>query len=203
MNLYKATLTIYEELFRQSSLNTSFVCRLDSRQRKTLFKFLFWFKDKYPPQERTVNLLVQYFEFQFSRYAGGYSNNHGKNKIMLNWLVGQKAINEWEGRNVGRRWFVRIKMKEEVGLRLNKVFRNERSEAAIKKTLKAFLPVDRFEEEAKQKYFNQDGGYLFCDLTTTLYHPLSEWCNKCNSKDVCIERLKRIYPKLYNSRIDG
>jgi len=203
MNIYKATLTIYEELFRQSTLNTSFVCRMDRSARKTLFKFCFWFKDKYTPEQRTVNLLVQYFEFQFSRYSGGYSRNHGKNKIMLTWLVGKKAIGEWETRDVRRKWFVRIKLNEEVGLRLQKAFRNERAEKAVARTLSVFNNMSDIEETAKQRFYNTVEGYLYCDMMTTLYNPQSKWCKGCEHAEECTERLRQMYPKLYNSRING
>lgn len=202
INLYKLTITLYEELFRQATLNTSFQFIPQKRDRKLIFKFIYWLRSKYIKEHITVNLMIQYFEFQFSRYVGTYSTGYGKNKIMLNWLIGEKAIGAWESRDIQKKWLVRFKVKKDVGLRLNKAFQSENSVKRLRKTKASFLETNVIEEQYKQKFFNQLTGFLLCDMNTTLIHPKSEFCCKCQFANECKELLKTKYPLLYQMRYE-
>lgn len=202
-NVWAITVELYQELFRQSSLNSSFCFVPDKRDRKILIKFCKHFKTQYKPFQLNVDLFVQYFEFQFSRYSGTYSRGYGKNKIMFSWVVGNKAIQAWEHRDISLNWKVKYKLNDEVVLRLRNVFKDVIKTRVKERNIELFTPLSEIEEVHKQKFYNLPHGIIYCDIMTTLYHKESKWCKNCVNSEECINRLSKLYPILYNIRING
>jgi hypothetical protein len=119
---------------------------------------------------------------------------------MLNWLIGPKAIGEWETRIIKKNWVVKKALNREVKLRLSRTFRDEAEEAKLISKIAFLKALQPHEETEKQRYYNTPRGFIYCVNTTTLYNEDSEWCNGCNNSQDCIETLKKNFPKIYNVR---
>lgn len=152
--------------------------------------------------EVNIDFFVRYFEFQFSRYSGTYSRGYGKNKIMFPWLVGKKALDSWENRDINKNWIIKYKLNKEVVLRLRTIFAEKKKQDVKFRNKELFLGLIEHEESSKQKFHNMNQGIVYCDLYTTLYHPQSKWCKTCDNDKECIERIKKIYPELHKIRIN-
>lgn len=200
MNLWNITIDLYQEMFRQCSLNSSFVFKPNKNEVKMTIKFIKFLKEKYKKHELNTDLLIQYFEYQFSRYSGTYSYGYGKNKIMYSWVVGIKAIESWNSRDISKKWLVQYKLNNEVVLRLKKTYKSKNNILRENKRLMNFVELSPVEEIEKQRFYNTELGFVHCYNTTTLYHQKSIWCSGCDNKDKCVELLEKDYKKLKEIR---
>jgi len=188
----KAIILLYESLYQQISLKSHyrfFPTKLDKLQ---ICKFIRWVR----VNKRTANnvdFLIAYFEFQFSHYYG-VQTKYGKNQIMFNWIIGQKAIQRYEQRDISKRWLVRLKNKN-IKLNLKKVV-NQFNKPKIKYENKLY----NFEENEKKRYYNDPKGLFYCLITTTLYNPMSNLCLNCNNKEECKTLLKTEFPNTFKLR---
>ncbi|HSY76447.1 MAG TPA: hypothetical protein VK890_06305 [Bacteroidia bacterium] len=147
----------------------------------------------------TESLLIGYFEFQFSRYSG-IKTPRGKNNIMLNWVIGQKAMQAWLTRNIKKRYFVKWKINKDFKLKLKLAFK---SEVKVNNGPSFLNQLNQYEEQEKQRFHNTPDGYGYCAMMTTLYTPNSILCRSCKFKLACIERLKINFNNLYQKRTHG
>jgi hypothetical protein len=194
LKLYPATIAIYEELFQQATLNKNYKHKTTRRDRLLICRFIKWINGKYHFTQVNESLLIQFFEFQFSRYSG-IATPKGKNVILLHWIVGQKAIIAWENRNIKKRYLVTWRINKDFKLKLKEAFK----EVKVNKN-NFLLKVNTHEEQSKVRFYNLLEGYIYCGQMTTLFNPVSDLCNGCNYKQECIERLKLNFEKLYKLR---
>lgn len=196
MRIYKLICDLYEEFYRQVSLNPDFKYFPDSKGNKKdqlmICKFIKFLRKDYN-QQYDINFLIDYFKFQFSHYAG-VKTKYGTNAIMIHWIIGPTAIKRWQDRDVRKKWLVRVKLKSEVQLKLFKVYKQ--------KLNNDFVTVYAYEEVDKMRYHNTENGFAYCRFMTTLYNPASSACKTCIFKDKCKTILQENHPKLYKLRID-
>lgn len=200
MTIYKMICELYTEFFRQVSLNGNFVYVPDGRGKKKdpliICRFINWLNKEYNGQV-DINFLIDYFRFQFSHYIG-VKTSYGRNIIMIHWIIGQGAVKRWKERDVRKKWIVRVKLKNEVQLKLtstyNKIKRNKEN---------IFLKIYQYEENDKRRFYNTIKGFQYCLFTTTLYNPKSDLCSGCDFLIDCQDLLNVNHPKLYKLRIDN
>lgn len=187
---------LYQYLYRQATLHSNYIYNSTERDQLLINKFIKWINGAYRQHQINETLLIQFFEFQFSRYSGIVTPK-GKNNILLSWLIGPKAIKQWTSRNVKKRYLVTWRINKDFKLHLKQAF------TTIKvNTVPVYLLVlNEYEEESKKRFYNKPEGYLYCKQMTTLYTPYSELCRDCDFKDDCIDRLKLTFEKLYKIRI--
>jgi hypothetical protein len=194
--LYHIIIAIYQELYGQATIRANYKYEPPRKDRLLICKFIKHIRSTYKAHQLTQDFFIGYFEFQFSRYSG-VKTPRGKNNIMLNWLVGEKAIKAWEARSVNKRYLVKWRINKDFKLTLNQAFKK-----TVKvKTSPFLLTVNPWEERAKQRFYNKPQGYLYCAQMTTLYNPKSSLCGECSFKEACIERLKINYANLYQKRM--
>lgn len=196
MKLYPAIVNLYQQLYAQATLRKNYVFTPPRQDRLLICKFCKWLYKTYSIHQITETLLIDYFEFQFARYSG-VQTPKGKNNIMLNWIVGPKAIQAWVTRNVKKRYLVRWRCNKDFKLTLSQAFKKTVTVNVILFTEQ----VNQYEEREKQRFYNKKQGYLYCAAMTTLYTPNSNLCTACDFKIACIERLACTYPQLYKKRI--
>lgn len=202
MKVYKIICELYTEFFRQVSLNKNFTYIPRNygnlKEQLIIVRFIRWLKEDYNEQF-DINFLVDYFKFQFSHYSG-IQTKYGKNIIMLHWIIGDKAIKRWKTRDVRKKWIVRVKLRNEVELKLVETFNRIKKQDKINQSI--FTKIQNYEEEDKIRFFNTIKGLNYCMLMTTLYNSKSELCSRCNFKEPCKKTLNENHPKLYKLRID-
>lgn len=198
MQIYPAIQALYQQLYRQATLHSNFKYKSSLQDRRLTCKFIKWLRSTYTVHQITEALLIQYFEFQFSRYSGIITPK-GKNNIMLNWIIGPKAINAWQNRDIKKRWLVRWHINKDFRLQLIKTF-----PSVVTVNLRYVIKKQTrpHEEQAKFRFYQQPKGYLYCAQMTTLYNPASAYCTGCHFKVTCQERLRLIYPELYKKRME-
>ncbi len=196
--IYQAVIRIYEEFYRQATLKQSFEFKHHPSERKYIVQFTKWFKQRYREQ-KSINVLIKYFEFQFSHYAG-ISTKYGKNSIVLNWIIGKAAIKRWEDRDIEKGWLVKIRLKRDVDMKLSKAFKSEIMKERQEASRKMFDEVNDYEEKEKQRFYNTIKGFIYCMTTTTLYNPKSKFCEGCNNKKICEFTLKNNLPEIHKLR---
>ena len=191
---------LYTEFFRQVSLNKNFVYKPKNhgllKEQLIICRFIKWLNKEYN-QQVDINFLIDYFKFQFSHYSG-VNTQYGKNVIMLHWIIGQKAIDRWKNRDVRKKWLVRVKLKNEVELKLTQTYNNINK----KRKQNKFKDIYKYEENDKRRFHNTEKGFQYCLYTTTLYNPLSKLCESCKFNIDCRDILNVNHPKLYKERID-
>lgn len=199
MKIYSAIIAIYEELFKQTTLNRNYKLIPNKVDRKLIISYIKWLDEKYHKEEIGVDFLINYFEFQFSHYVG--MKTKFNKVIMLNWLIGKKAIERWEKRNPKLKWIVKVRINSEFSLNLRETFKAENQ---IKKQTEreGFISqTNESEEIYKRRFHDTLKGFVYCQMFTTLYNPKSELCKVCLNREICKETLKTELPKFYKLRI--
>jgi len=196
LKLYPSILALYENLYQQATLHSKFKHKTNRKDRLLICKFKVWLNKNYKQHQINESLLIQFFEFQFSRYSGIVTPK-GKNSIILSWIIGPKAINEWQNRNVRKRYLVTWRINKEFKLHLEKTF----AQVKVNNIPKYLLSINQYEEAEKRRFFNTKEGYIYCGQFTTLYNPISISCQACSYRTECSERLKINFETLYKIRV--
>lgn len=204
MKVYKIICELYTEFYRQASLNTNFTFtpmyfRRGNKDHLLICRFIKFLKTDYKDQV-DINFLIDFFKFQFSHYCG-VRTQYGKNAIMIQWIIGPAAIKRWRERDVKRKWLVRVKLKNEVELKLTHTFNQLTRER--RRENQTFTKIYDYEEIDKSRHFNTEVGFQFCLYNTTLYNPKSKFCSTCNFRNECEKILQNNHPNLHKIRIDG
>lgn len=202
LEIYKATIQIYEELYMQATLKRNYLLRETPVVQQQLTAFADFVLKQYGSEEATVDLLIRYFEWQFSRFVG-VQTRYGANSILLHWLIGKKAMAEWVKRDPRKNWLVKVKVKKEFQLKLYKAFAIEKQTAAANALKEEALATNPTEEKLKLKHdlYNKPEGLVWCGTLNTLFNPTSELCLACTNQEACRHILQREYPKTYKIRI--
>lgn len=198
--MYQLVVDIYEELYKQATLRPpGWEYKPSHADRQLIVDFIYWIEETYPHQTGVSTFLIKYFEFQFSRYVG-VRTKYGQNNIMMNWLIGPKARQEWKKRKINKRWLVRWRINRDFKLRLYRAINSTiKSQGELNK--KVLNHIITYEEVEKARFLNEPKGYVYCALMTTLFNPRSKNCRICVFNKTCEQRLKNSYPKLYEQRI--
>lgn len=197
--MYKLICELYQEFFRQISLNKNYIYIPDSSGNKKdqyLIVMFIKFLNKNYNQQVDMNFLIDYFKFQFSHYAGTVNSKYGRNSIMIHWIIGPKAIKRWKERDVRKKYIVKIKLKKEVEINLKNVFKINNNNDKI------FNKIYDYEERDKERFFNEDIAFNYCLMLTTLFNPKSKFCSGCRFKENCKKVLRENHPNIYKNRID-
>lgn len=200
MKIFSIICELYTEFYIQVSLNRNFKYNPSHSGMKSdhliICRFIKFLKQDYN-QQADINFLVDFFKFQFSHYVG-IKTSYGTNAIMLHWIIGPKAIERWKQRDVRKKWIVRVKLKNDVELKLLTTYKkiNQKDEKQV------FLLIHKHEERDKAKHHNTNKGLNYCAFTTTLFNPKSTFCTSCIFKENCKILLSKNHPKLHKLRID-
>lgn len=198
----KATIELYTEFYKQVTLNRAFEFKRYSRDIIQVGRFADWMLTQYKPEQIGITFLIDFFSFQFSRYAG-VNTQYGRNAIMIHWLIGKKAQEAWNSQKHSKKWLVKYKLRKEVELRLIDTFKEQLKNTATKIAVKRYIKVHVHEEVEKKRFFNTKKGFLYCHATTTLYNSKSPLCTECKFSADCLASLKKQSPKLHKIRTEN
>ena len=190
---------VFERIHKRSALNFHYKFRPNAGEKKLLHSFVEWLNSKYEPHDLNGDFIVNFFTFQFSRYLDA-RKYLGKKQIMFSWLVGPKAQQVWEGREISSLANYKVKkayQRANLNLDLGS-FKQQK----VKNHFKVDQ-LNRGEEVEKERFINTPIGYLHCRDLTTLYNPKSLLCQGCTYKNMCILRLKQHLPLVYQVRLNN
>lgn len=112
--------------------------------------------------------------------------------VRFNWIFGKSAIERWNKFDIATNVHI-----TRIGLKTNNNINTIKRKTSIPELVLSIRPV---EEEFKEKYHNQNRGFVWCIANTTLYHHKSSLCVQCIYKTECKKLLKQEYPKIYLKR---
>ena len=201
-NFAKAIVILYDYFYKLVSGNEHYEYRINYNDSKLLERFILWLQQNYEAAQVGENFLLEYFSFQFSRYAGVVTPN-GKNSIMLPWILGNKARVLWKDRNIKETYLVRYRITPAFKLRLRDAFK-EIKIFTVNREHKTYLTkIFAHEEQERRRYFNTEIGYFHCLEMTTLCNPASLLCKKCVWQVNCKKRLQELFPVVYQLRFNN
>lgn len=203
MNKYQicqATIEIYTEFFRQVTYNKNYVFSKFKADILQVSRFADWLLSQYKPEQIGIDFLIDFFKFQFSRYAG-INTQYGRNAIMIHWLIGKKAQGEWKNQKHSKRWMVNFKLSKTVEIRLRDAFKKQINSENLKRSIKRLTKLHLHEETEKMRYFDTMRGFIHCMGMTTLFNPASLACQQCKFNQNCQSVMKKQSPKLFKIRI--
>lgn len=180
----------YEEIFSQLTGNKAYVFEPKEIQLKQIKNFIIFIEKEIGKSSIDEDFIFYYMVFQFERRKD-QKTKFGVGRIPLNHVIGKTSWEKWLKKPDNWKYWA-------------DVFIENYSIKRIKKEehLKSTITLDEQEEKIKEYLTRsyEDNIQMFCSDSTTLYHPDSPICVKCVSKDLCIELLKEIYPKIYVNR---
>lgn len=195
--IFRIVVDCYIEQYRATSLFKNFTFRCTDSQAKSINNFISKIEKQYDPLHLTVDFFNDYFSFQFNRYYK-IKTPYGRGSVMLNWLIGDKAIELWLNRDKKKASFSVMKnINADTKSVKKKILKTEQSFSEL------LLNTQLVEENSKAKYHNTTKGLLYCYTTTTLYNHKSKFCSTCKSAEICKDTLKKEQPKLYRLRSYG
>jgi hypothetical protein len=196
-----AVIEIYTEFFRQVTLNKTYVFVKHHRELLYVSRFADWLLKEHDQEQIGITFLIDFFKFQFSRYSGK-KTQYGVNVILIHWLIGDKAQKAWKDQKFSKKWIVKVRLKKTIEIRLIKAFEEEIKQQKLNKASNEYTKIYQHEENDKQRFYNTAQGFIYCNITTTLFNPKSEFCSQCIYSENCKSVMMAEYPKLYKLRIN-
>lgn len=201
---FNFTVLIFQEYYRQVTLNQDYVFELDKlgRREKCIDKFIDHIDKKYNLHSIGMDFLINFIESGFNLYFDAKHLKYGVKSIQIEWIIGSKAIERYEKiRHIDNKYFRKLrKIRKDIRLKIDDKFR--KFSITNVKAIKSLLTdgnIDFYEAE-KQRYYDTNEGLLWCMTNTTLFNHKSRLCAVCTNRNKCKQILKENYPKLYTIR---
>jgi hypothetical protein len=198
MNWYKLIMELYQEYYIQISGHKNYTFRPTGNDKKLIARYAHWMWNVYGKESVGLNILIQYFDFQFNYYCR-LDTRFGRGVIMLNWVIGDKARKRWQERDKDWDFAVKFTLNRDTNQKFNRYFLTAVSQVQTEKRRKYLLELG-VDERQKQRYYNSQRGFAICLSSTTLYNPKSPFCKGCLFADDCRKILQASYPKIFELR---
>lgn len=195
--LFKKFCDVYEDLYKQISLNNDYVLNLSKIDSIMLNNFIIKISKITNVNSINIDYVCEYCEFQYN-YWHQLKTQH---KIQMSWIFGDKAFKRWiEYKDkIKQKKFFKYKTKLKVDINFsikNKIVKN----INFDEIRKGFLIIKEHEEIEKRRFFNSDKGLIWCTNETTLYNHKSSLCLTCKNKEDCKVILKDVFPLISKVR---
>lgn len=182
----------YEYFYRKISMNPDYHFVPADRDVAHAQKFLERFQSTIGE-----STLFEYMSFQFY-YWHDKDTRFGKGKVMLNWVIGDKAFSRWASNKSD--WY-------SYSTELNRLYGVERSDLIEIDKLDIMRfdtnEVYPYEERDRGLYHNTAEGVVHCSDFTTMYHPKSKWCSSCSNVGLCKTIMRNKYSSIYIKRLEA
>lgn len=141
-----------------------------------------------------IDFLLTYFIYTFDRWQD--KKTRFKAHIPLEWIIGKKALNTWQGRNVELMAYINdVNFVRKYNIDLVQIRNKYHPPEVID-----FQLVIRVENNYRNIYYNTIKGLQMCFLRTSMYTPASELCIACRNQIECRQIQKKTYPDIYKER---
>jgi len=179
--------------YKKISGKQNFIFKNSDAISVMIHKFVIEFKELNKTNLLQKKAVDSYFSFQFNQLYT-HSVNFDKNKsIQLNWIIGKTALEHWKKANKKHlNFIVRKNLKTFHDLRDTEKKTEDWSDLITK--------TNQIEEANKERFLNEENGFIYCQMMTNLYNHKSKNCLICDFSVECKQMLKVLYPKIYISR---
>lgn len=169
-----------DEIFSKSIPN----CKLTERTDKLdglIEKFFCKFeKDGIHRDSMGVTFLYDYFCYAYQCMTGF---GEDLRPVPLNWVIGMPQYKRWKDKPESYHFLIQEGILSHIKLaplsELKTQFRGKPSDT-----------IDVSQENERRRFHNTAEGFINCILSTTMCDNRSEWCQRCNRREDCIEELK-------------
>lgn len=188
---------LYKYHIIQITKNKSYKFKMTPTRNKMILNFIELFKEQNNSNFLGEDNLRKFMEYQFNFWYK-HDSKYGKGtSIQIEWIIGSKALNRWESRTDNQKkktdFIIRKNLKKDVAFA--EVDKGQSD--ACKNML---LAVRDHEELEKERFHNTAKGFLYCQISTTLYNHKSSFCVLCKKSLECKEFLKKTMNKVYKIR---
>lgn len=178
----KDVVRLYELYYAKKYSNTSYKFKPTLKAEQTIEKFISYLDNKYKLICIGEHFLTKFFNFQFLRVKDQkfkrFASKDVAGRIQIYDIVGGKAIQYWEKRNIEFDFIIDPYIHAHIEL----------PEISIS------------EEIEKKRFYNSELGLSNCLEKTSLYNHKSQLCILCKHKISCKDLLKNNYSQIYKSR---
>jgi hypothetical protein len=175
----------YEEFFGKVSGFMEYSFTPKPTQAKSVENFLLLLDKEVGLESIGETYLFDFLSYSFY-LKKDQKTRFGKGVVMLNHVIGKKALSKWMDKP-DNWWYWTDKFLTEYGIKRPLIKSIEANSTLL------YTAEERIKQQSK--------GILNCSDFTTLFNPLSEFCNKCEEKLDCMSLLKEMYPNIYTKRI--
>lgn len=183
----KLIVNLYLELYKKVAMNENYVLKYSEAQEKMIYNFI----DHFGAEKIHDTFLKMYFEFQFN-FTFKFEK-FGKGNVMLNWIIGKKAIERWSVRD-------KFKFKYHILYGIKQFVEISKKNDAYVGWWDQLAKGLAHEDIQRARYLNTNKGMLWCYSMTTMYNHRSDSCILCDFSDMCKATLKEEMPRLYKLR---
>lgn len=181
---------LYETLFSKVSGYREYSFSPTPQQQKQVENFIALLSKKIGENAIDSGFIFDFMCFQFN-LRKDQKTRFGKGMVMLNHVIGKKAVELWIKKGDGWKFHVERFIKE---------YKIPRPVEDVK----MIYDIPKIgEERTRAMFLNQEEGLEVCVNNTTLFHPSSEFCPKCLVKLECQNIQSDIYPEIYHKRKIG
>lgn len=177
-------ISFYEYFYSHKYGNSSYKFKPTEKAVEVIEKFLHYLDLKYKLVCLGKDFLTRYYTFQFKRVEGQvfkrFSSKDKAGKVQIYDIVGKKAIEYWENRDV--KFDFTINMPINIDRKID------------------YLSISISEEIEKKRFYNTDRGILNCLEKTSLFDHKSVICVLCSFKNNCKKLLEQNYHNIYIDR---
>ena len=173
---------LYELYYSKKYGNSSYKFKPTPKADLLIDKFITYLDNKYNLVCLGQHFITKYFNFQFLRVKDQqfkrFASKNVAGRVQIYDIVGAKAIEYWEKRNIEFDFLIDPYIQVEIEL----------------------PEVHISEEIEKKRFYNTERGMVNCLEKTSLYNHKSQLCLLCKKKISCKKLLKINYNNIYNIR---
>jgi len=159
-------ITLYEYLYGISSGNQNFEYHPTERETKIIDNFI----EKLTPSHGE-EWLFDFLCYQFSRYID-QNTRYGKGKIMIGWVLGDKAIQKFKEASEEERYY-----GEQFKVNFN-------VQNPIKQPIETVEISKDYKNRERSRFYGTERGLIHCN-ENSLYEELNKFCMTCKFKGYC------------------
>ena len=164
----------FDEIYLKTTGTTLFI---RNRYNQTIIKrFLYTIESRYEGSFGK-DTLWDFMIFNFRHYDG-MKTRFGKNNVQLNWIAGNKAIERWEDKKEGWKYWNGEYVRKYGIKRPGKKEKEETEGAFI------------YKKQERLRFYGSEMGLVHCN-SLDLFDYISKECMLCNHRKVCVQENKK------------
>lgn len=197
-NLIRGYIFLNSRLFKKKYYRYD----IGSRNTKIVSSFMdkLLFTTKASSSSINIDYIRTFLLFSFHQNCN-FTETHYRDKKMIpvNVIFGTPTMMRWLQRHNYPSWSARLKEEfvDNLDIKFDDIF-DEDLKVRYRST--KYSDLSKLEEYDKKRMLNTELGFINCSTSTTLFNHQSKYCQACSFKDPCLDRLKEVYPAIYEMR---
>lgn len=196
MTIREKVIALYELLYRKTNNYKDYTFVATPKQSAMVDNFIKRLEQYYSHSSITSDILIEYFLYAFAQ-RHDQKTRFGQGKVMLNWIIGPKALDRWINRDTSKAHYIATNYFI-TQYAINRYELHQLIDDTTKQ--RDVTEIINYEENVKSLYHNTPEGQATCIESTTLYNHKSKWCVLCHYKQSCKILLHDNFRNIYVAR---